>query len=146
LRAFRNIQSTAGLRPIVALAGLLATAGAGAQENDDFHLGEIEYEISCLSCHGIDGRGDGPDAAHLDTKPADLTSIARANGGVFPAERLALVIDGRELLAAHGAREMPVWGERYRVPVPGVEGEFDFEADARAKIDALVRYIEGLQE
>jgi mono/diheme cytochrome c family protein len=137
-------QSIVRLTAALAVVGLLA-AGAVAQEeeDDDFHLGVIEYDISCFSCHGIDGRGDGPDAAQLAKKPADLTGVARANGGVFPAERLALVIDGRAIVAAHGAREMPVWGERYRVPVPDADG--NVEEEARARIAALVRYIESLQ-
>jgi hypothetical protein len=42
------------------------------------YLGVIEYEVSCLSCHGDEGRGDGPDAEFLENEPADLTGIAKA--------------------------------------------------------------------
>jgi mono/diheme cytochrome c family protein len=35
--------------------------------------GKALYERQCASCHGPGGRGDGPSAAGLATKPADLT-------------------------------------------------------------------------
>jgi mono/diheme cytochrome c family protein len=35
----------------------------------------------CASCHGADGKGDGPMAKSLKVKPADLTRIAARNGG-----------------------------------------------------------------
>lgn len=124
----------------------LLTEGAFAQEDEEevFDLGITEYEISCLSCHGVDGRGDGPDAQHLQTKPADLTQIAKANGGTFPGELVAMIIDGRAIVAMHGAREMPVWGERYRRPVPDLD--WNTEQEAQSRIDALVDYVESLQE
>jgi len=127
---------------------LVAFVGsADAQDDEDFfHLGVIEYEISCLPCHGVDGRGDGPQGELLDTQPTDLTDISGMNGGVFPAERLKMIIDGRALVADHGARAMPVWGERYRflASEAGVEGEP--EEEVRRRMNALVHYVESLQE
>ena len=72
-----------------------------AGPNDD-HLGIVEYEISCMPCHGINGRGDGPKARTLVTPPADLTQIARSNGGAFPTKRIAEMIDGRSIVGTHG--------------------------------------------
>jgi hypothetical protein len=60
------------------------------------------------------GQGDGRLARSLNIAPADLTRIAKANGGEFPFAKVAEIIDGRAIVAAHGQREMPVWGERYR--------------------------------
>ncbi len=121
--------------------------GAKAQdEPDDFHLGIIEYEVSCLPCHGDEGRGDGPDAKYLAIRPSDLTGLAKANDGTFPTEGVAIVIDGRAIVAAHGPREMPVWGERYRIPIADEEGEWDMEQAARGRVDALIRYVESLQK
>ena len=35
--------------------------------------GKVLYEQQCASCHGLDGQGNGPVAASLAHKPADLT-------------------------------------------------------------------------
>ena len=112
----------------------------------DSHLGIIEYEISCLPCHGIDGRGDGPHANSLKTTPADLTLIKRRHNGTFPRKLLTEIIDGRAVVASHGQREMPIWGERYRASdVPNASAEW-IDRRVRAQIDALVSYLETLQE
>jgi len=74
-----------------------------------------------------------------------LTGIAKGNGGEFPAERLRMVIDGRALVADHGPRAMPVWGERYR-SLASEAGVADTEEEVRTRIEALVQYVESLQE
>jgi hypothetical protein len=76
-----------------------------------FELGRDIYLRYCASCHGIDHRGTGPAARGLNKKPADLTQLARKYGTPLPRERLRRFIDGREDVASHGSREMPVWGE-----------------------------------
>lgn len=35
--------------------------------------GKVLYRIHCRSCHGLEGRGNGPDAEKLDPKPSDFT-------------------------------------------------------------------------
>jgi mono/diheme cytochrome c family protein len=64
----------------------------------------------CAACQGVNGSGDGPVAPALKTKPPELSIIARRNGGTFPTARVRRFIAGDEVLAAHGSREMPVWG------------------------------------
>ena len=112
---------------------------------DDEHLGAIEYEIACMTCHGINGKGNGPQAPNLTVAPSDLTQIAMSNGGKFPIERVIAVIDGRKHVAAHGQRAMPVWGERYRVYVEPSESRTSVDRRARKRINALARYVERLQ-
>jgi mono/diheme cytochrome c family protein len=108
-------------------------------------LGITEYELACMACHGVDGRGDGPLAKTLKARPADLTQISKANGGRFPSRKVGEMIDGRAAVAAHGSREMPVWGDRYRAAGSGDSPKM-VEQRARAQIGALVRYLETLQE
>src|SRR5687767_11954752 len=72
--------------------------------------GAVLYRIHCASCHGVEGKGDGPVAPALRKKPADLTALARRAEGKFPEEKVQSFIDGRTELDAHGGREMPVWG------------------------------------
>jgi hypothetical protein len=79
-------------------------------------------------------------------RPADLTQIAKSNGGIFPAARVAEIIDGRAAVAAHGLREMPVWGERYRATRETGESLASLEQRVREQIAALVAYLAGIQE
>lgn len=128
------------------LATLAVTASAQDEDAEDDHMGLTEYEISCMPCHGRDGRGDGPMANGLAKKPADLTQIAKANGGVFPVKKVTAMIDGRAAVIAHGAREMPVWGARYRTSDDPQDTPSDIDKRARALIAALVEYLTAIQE
>ena len=66
----------------------------------------------CASCHGVDGTGNGPVAAELSQKPANLRLLGEKYGMPLPGYKLAQIIDGRDTVRAHGARDMPVWGEK----------------------------------
>jgi mono/diheme cytochrome c family protein len=68
------------------------------------------FRNHCAACHGINGSGNGPVTRALKTKPPDLTTIARRNSGTFPAAHVRSFIAGDDALAAHGSREMPIWG------------------------------------
>ena len=39
--------------------------------------------------------------------------ITELNGGKCPFQRVYEVINGTNVLAANGSREMPLWGDRY---------------------------------
>ena len=132
-------------RGVFATAMALGLLLAGPARAQDPHLGITEYEISCMPCHGIDGRGDGPRAKSLKTAPADLTMIAKSNNGEFPAKKLNEIIDGRAIVGTHGQRDMPVWGDRYRVPAEANERASRIERRARAQIAALVEYLKTIQ-
>jgi mono/diheme cytochrome c family protein len=90
---------------------LLLSVAAGCREEEAPHpTGAILFRQYCASCHGVDGRGDGPVAPSLRTEPPDLTTIAQRAGGQFDLKQVMAVIDGERLVAAHGPRTMPVWG------------------------------------
>src|SRR5690606_21834288 len=93
----------------------------------------------CAVCHGRAARGDGPLADQMKKAPPELTRYAQRNGGVYPSAMVARIIDGRNPLPGHGGPEMPVWGDVFKV------GRGATEADVKARIDALVKYIESLQ-
>lgn len=101
--------------------------------------GRDSFQFYCAPCHGADGRGNGPTAAALTTRPADLTTLARRNNGEFPRERvLAMVSGAGRPVAAHGSSDMPVWGPIFRV--------FDAsDARVRRRVDNIVDYVETLQ-
>jgi len=104
------------------------------------HPGGQLFKVYCASCHGLTGRGDGPVAEQLRKPPPDLTKYAARNGGVFPSERLREIIDGTGV-ATHGDRDMPVWGDAFQRSRDGLTPE-----GATKRIDALVRYLETIQE
>ena len=98
------------LAEIAALAALLLLVSpsyaAGAKERPV----DANYEEHCAECHGAEGRGDGPEAASLDPRPSDLTGLSARAGGRFDEAHVMAVVDGRYEVAAHGPRDMPVWG------------------------------------
>ncbi len=101
--------------------------------------GPALYRAYCASCHGMDGKGDGPMAASLKTPPADLRRIAARSGGAFPMARVQRVITGEASLpAGHGTREMPLWGP--------VFSQIAWDQDlGRVRVNNLARYIEKMQ-
>jgi hypothetical protein len=76
----------------------------------------------------------------MNVTTPNLRTLAKRNGGVFPAEAVAAYIDGRKQVAAHGDRVMPVWGDLLQTV-----GDKHGEEGARARIAALVSFIERLQ-
>ena len=72
------------------------------------------FNSYCAVCHGKTGVGDGPAASALAKAPADLTRISARNGGQFPETKVKRYIEGLDQVAAHGSRDMPMWGELFR--------------------------------
>ena len=93
----------------------------------------------CASCHGKSGTGDGPAAGALKVAPANLTELAKKNGGKYPSMRVSSMLNGQANLAAHGNTEMPVWGTVFRRMSGGHEGE------VQQRIANLNHYVESLQ-
>src|SRR5215470_11342479 len=62
-----------------------------------------------------DAKGEGPAAIALKTKPADLTLISKQNDNKYPEIRVQRVINGEDEISAHGSRDMPVWGQIFRM-------------------------------
>jgi len=96
------------------------------------------FRAHCAPCHGADAKGGGPVAPTLKSKPADLTAIAKNNGGKFPSARVLKIISGDEVLASHGSREMPIWGPIFHQ----VEEDRDFGA---VRLENLAKYLESIQ-
>jgi mono/diheme cytochrome c family protein len=104
--------------------------------------GEDLYKRFCASCHGVEGRGDGPVAASLRVEVPDLTQTAGRAHGADPRDRVIRIIDGRYILGAHGTRIMPVWGEDLaRLEI----GNPDAERVSQTIIARLADYVGSLQ-
>ena len=102
--------------------------------------GKGMYMAYCASCHGADGKGNGPAAAALKVAPTNLTQLAAKNGGTFPDAHIMQVIKGDSANPAHGAKDMPVWG-----PFFLVMGQHD-TAQVQLRIRNLTKYLESIQQ
>lgn len=127
------------------LGAALACAGGAALADD---AGEREYMNSCASCHGVDGKGNGPVAsAYAMTIGKPLTRLAAENDGVFPMLDVIQIIDGRQGVRGHGTDAgMPVWGAVYKAPLAGEIGPYAAEIAVRGRILSLAYYLESIQE
>ena len=101
--------------------------------------GKEMFNAYCASCHGADAKGDGPAAAALKSKPADLTALAKDNGGKFPSDRVMSILRGQATVTAHGNLDMPVWGPVFWRMSQG------HPAEMQQRITNLTRYVESLQ-
>jgi mono/diheme cytochrome c family protein len=127
---------------------LMAFAAAGQEkpvlrnastEPTDGPSGRQTYREYCASCHGEHAKGGGPMATALKTPPADLTTLAKKNGGKFPYEYVGGVVRFGKPISAHGSSDMPVWGPIFTM----VDYE---EMTIRKRIRNLCEYLASLQE
>jgi mono/diheme cytochrome c family protein len=117
---------------------------ASAQPMEVIAGGELEYQRNCAVCHGDDGRGDGIMRKYLTLRPANLRQLAKTNGGKFPFWEVYHKINGQSEVRAHGTREMPIWGDRFRAEA-GSDGKSAL-TQAAGRILSLTFYLEHIQD
>ena len=125
---------------ILAVSATLLSAPAIAGDQTPIVSGEDEFMWNCAECHGFGGRGDGPLAEALVTKPADLTQIAKNNLGVYPADLVFAMISGRQGVMGHQSFQMPRFWQRFQQ----TEGERGFDKP-EVRIKAIVDYLATIQ-
>jgi mono/diheme cytochrome c family protein len=135
------------LRLSVAL-GVLACV-AGAQDKPKIKMvppsstnpasGQEMFGAYCSACHGKEAKGNGPAAPALKTQPPDLTMLSRRNGGKFPSAKVYTVIVGDSEMAAHGSKDMPVWGDVLKSMTRN-------EAEVKMRLHNLTVYLESIQQ
>jgi hypothetical protein len=135
------ISTTQGVRLALGVGGVKMNL---TEEQRDWSGVKETYERYCASCHGVEGKGNGPIANALKSRPADLTQLSRNNNGTFPRQRVYNAIDGRAEVRAHGPRDMPVWGAKLKAGNVATGGSMG-EGYARANMMALTRYLESIQ-
>lgn len=102
--------------------------------------GKEMYMAYCASCHGANGTGNGPAASALKVPPANLTTLAKNNGGKFPDAKVAQSIKGDpDMPSAHGSQQMPVWG-------PTFWQLGHNEAQVQQRVRNLTSYVASLQQ
>ena len=82
----------------------------------DADTGRFEFMSKCATCHGADGKSDGPLSSKLTIKPPNLTILAKRNKGVFSQRAVYDAVDGRKATKSHRIAEMPIWGCRHASP------------------------------
>jgi mono/diheme cytochrome c family protein len=101
--------------------------------------GKEMYNAYCASCHGADGKGNGPAAPALKVSPTNLTLLTARNHGSFPETHVAAVLQGDAMTPAHGSKDMPVWG-----PIFHSMGGHS-QAQMQLRIRNLTNYLESIQ-
>ncbi|MHC9236577.1 c-type cytochrome [Pseudooceanicola sp. 502str34] len=135
-------NSYTGVAAAAALAlGLVACTEARMPDRAD---GTAFFAANCTSCHGPEGRGNGPLASGLATAPADLTKLAAANGGTFPEAQALAYIYG-DPVQGHLARVMPEFGGAMAEDLVPVEIDGVLTPTPR-ELAALLAYLESIQE
>lgn len=132
-------------------AALIGCMGSAYAQDKKFDFGKREYDSNCASCHGLKGKGDGHFRPYLTKSPTDLTTLSKKNAGIYPFHSVYAIIDGRQDVAGHGQRDMPVWGREYGIKAaeaaymdsPYVP--YPPEMFVRSRILALTEYISQLQ-
>jgi mono/diheme cytochrome c family protein len=137
-----------GLRgTIIGLWTIAALSVAGtatiASADEQLTVGKNQYMKYCATCHGPTGTGTDGVASRLFTKPpANLTTLAKNNGGKFPMMEVIGIVKGDQPIAAHGTREMPIWGQTLGKPLS--EGMYGKD-EADAQIMTIGKYLETIQ-
>lgn len=86
---------------VVLLLAIALPASAG-----DAAATKQEFNRFCSKCHGTGGKGDGPQADALVTKPRDFTDCARMKG-ITDEVAFKAIKEGGESVGL--SKDMPAW-------------------------------------
>jgi mono/diheme cytochrome c family protein len=123
----------------IALMAGTARAAEGRPDAAAAAKGKVTYGRYCVSCHGPQGKGDGPLAKDLRVAVPDLTTLASRNAGTFPYDRVVRIIQSGEPVRGHGTPDMPAWGDTFQ------KTKGTGEATVAAAIRNLSHYLWTLQ-
>ncbi len=128
----------------LALVGLLAAClpQEGRPVAEAIPTGAEDYASYCAGCHGPAGLGDGPDAAGLPQRPANLTTIASRNGGTFPMTRVMAHIWG---YAQEDGRVMPRFAPLLDGNLVLFDGGDGIATPTPVRLVQLGQYVKSLQ-
>ncbi|MDO9523958.1 MAG: c-type cytochrome [Gemmobacter sp.] len=136
---------------IVVVAGCTPEGGPGASSFPGGSgsmsariSGKALYGDFCAACHGDSGKGDGPAAAGLSPKPADLTTLAQRNKGVFPIVSVMGKVYGYSHGKGGGGGPMPEFGPLLEGSTVLVETAPGIMTPTPEKLVALAEYVASL--
>jgi mono/diheme cytochrome c family protein len=132
------------LLAVLLLAACAANAQNKAAQNSDqlpadyVPSGGQIYRQYCASCHGVDGKGNGPARRALRIPAPDLTTLAKRHAGKFPYEYVTGVLRFGPGVSSHGSGAMPTWGPLFEY--------YYNQSSAQRRIQNLCDYLAILQE
>lgn len=129
---------------MIALFGLAACVLPG-DETAEQTTGAADYAAFCAGCHGPSGGGDGEMAEGLLQKPADLTALAKGNGGSFPTTRVMAQIWGYTG-GQDGGRVMPQFAALLDGDLVPYDGGDGIMTPTPIRLVDLAEYLKTLQK
>ena len=115
----------------------------------DLLKGTADFMTFCASCHGVNGRGNGPMVRELTKQPADLTKLTKQPAEIFPRGDIKKIVDGRTMPRSHGTAQMPVWGQRFsfQATADGTlqEDQKGIEKQVDDRLENIMTYLESIQ-
>jgi mono/diheme cytochrome c family protein len=134
---------------VIAIAAMVMIVSAQEPAKEIKHVpikatsaasGSEMFKTYCAVCHGTDAKGNGPAASALKVPPSDLTLLAQKNNGKYPDMKVSAILRGDEVLAAHGSKDMPVWGKLFWSLSGG------HEAEVQQRVANLNTYVASVQQ
>lgn len=127
---------------LLAMTASLLLAACVAQERP---TGAEDFASYCAACHGVSGRGDGPLAAELEKRPADLTRLARRNGGAFPTTKVMAKIWGYTG-GQRGTEVMPNFGPLLESDLRPYDGGDGILTPTPERLVQIAEHLKRMQE
>jgi mono/diheme cytochrome c family protein len=125
------------------LGWMLLPLTLAACMQEDQPTGAEDFATYCAACHGSSGKGDGPEAAGLDKRPADLTRLSARNGGDFPGTEVMAKIWG--YTGRDSGSAMPQFGPLLQGDLVPYDGGDGIATPTPVRLVQLAEYVRMLQ-
>lgn len=132
------------MRLVLISTGLAVAALIACTPPAPTPTGASDFADLCAPCHGPGGKGDGPMAAELTRKPADLTGLSDRNGGSFPLTKVMNKIWGYSRGGAVPSM-MPHFAPVMDSPTVPVDVGNGIETPTPTRLIDLADYLRTLQ-
>ena len=84
--------------------------GKTIPSNVDISAGANSFKTDCVTCHGDDGRGDGPASRALDPRPANLVDLNKISADDFLFWKISTGVTGTAMPAWKGIfTDQQIW-------------------------------------
>lgn len=133
------------MRHLVLPTVLILSACVPKAQEKQPPTGAEDFAAYCSACHGAGAKGDGPMAASLDKRPADLTRISARNGGVFPGTKVMAKIWSYS--GGPGAETpMPSFAPLLDGQLVGYDGGDGIASPTPVRLVQVAEYLKSIQE